>query len=363
MTIIKLGGFFVNNFQSVEALFKPFEMGNLKLSNRIIMAPMTRNFSPNGVPGGDVAAYYRRRAENGVGLILTEGTFINHPDVASEVPAWQEDVPHLYGEEALNGWSEVVNGVHEVGGKIFSQIWHMGARGNVNDYSKQEISELVEAFVQAAVNAKKVGFDGIEIMAAHGFLIDQFFWEKTNSRNDEYGGDIVNRTRFASEVIAACRVAVGPEFPIVLRISQWKYDAYTAKLVETPEQLEHFLTPLVDAGVDIFHASIRRFWEPAFEGSDLNLSGWIKKLTGKPTITVGSVGLDADFLDFFDNGENANGKTTQIEGLIERLERGEFDLIAVGRALLADPDWVNKIRDGRTEELLPFTREALNTLY
>ncbi|MDM5277441.1 NADH:flavin oxidoreductase [Paenibacillus silvae] len=353
----------MNNSQSVEALFKPFEMGNLKLSNRIIMAPMTRNFSPNGVPGEDVAAYYRRRAENGVGLILTEGTFINHPDVASNVPAWQEDVPHLYGEEALNGWSKVVDGVHEVGGKIFSQLWHMGARGNVNDYTKQEISELVEAFVQAAVNAKKVGFDGIEIMASHGFLFDQFFWEKTNSRSDEYGGDILNRTRFASEVIAACRSIVGPDFPITLRISQWKYDDYTAKLVDTPEELAQFLAPLVDAGVDIFHASIRRFWEPAFKGSDLNLSGWIKKLTGKPTISVGSVGLDADFLDFFDNGENANGKANKMGDLIERLEREEFDLIAVGRALLADPDWVNKIREGRTEDLLPFTREALSTLY
>ncbi|MEC1604580.1 NADH:flavin oxidoreductase [Bacillus halotolerans] len=354
----------MNNFQSVEALFKPFEMGNLKLSNRILMAPMTRNFSPNGVPGEDVAAYYRRRAENGVGLIVTEGMFINHPDVASEVPAWQEDVPHLYGEEALNGWSKVVDGVHEAGGKIFSQLWHMGARGNANDYSKQEILELVEAFAQAAADAKKVGFDGIEIMAAHGFLIDQFFWEKTNARTDEYGGDIVKRTRFAREAIAACRRVVGPDFPISLRISQWKYDFYTAKLVETPEELKRFLTPLVDAGVDIFHASIRRFWEPAFEGSELNLSGWIKKLTGKPTITVGSVGLDgADFVDFFATGEEANGKANKMGNLIERLEREEFDLIAVGRALLADPDWVNKIRDGRTEELIPFTREAIETLY
>ncbi|QUL53472.1 NADH:flavin oxidoreductase [Paenibacillus tritici] len=345
--------------QSVEALFKPFEMGNLKLSNRIMMAPMTRNFSPNGVPGEDVAAYYRRRAENGVGLIVTEGTFINHRDVVSD----QENVPHIYGEDALNGWSRVVDGVHEAGGKIFSQIWHMGARGNVNDYSKQEITELIEAFEQAAANAKKVGFDGIELMAAHGFLIDQFFWEKTNTRTDEYGDDLVARTRFASEVIAACRRAVGPEFPIVLRISQWKYDAYTAKLVETPEQLKRFLTPLVDAGVDIFHASIRRFWEPAFAGSELNLSGWIKKLTGKPTITVGSVGLEgADFVDFFATGEEANGKANMGD-LIERLDHEEFDLIAVGRALLADPDWVNKIRDGRTEDLLPFTREALSILY
>ncbi|KWX87470.1 1,2-oxophytodienoate reductase, partial [Paenibacillus riograndensis] len=189
----------MNNFQSVEALFRPFEMGNLKLSNRIMMEPMTRNYSPNGVPGEDVAAYYRRRAENGVGLIVTEGTLINHRDAVSN----QENVPHLYGADALNGWSKVVEGVHEAGGKFFSQMWHMGARGNVNDYSRWEITELVAAFEQSATNAKKVGFDGIEIMAAHGFLIDQFFWEKTNMRTDEYGGDMVKRTRFASEVIQA----------------------------------------------------------------------------------------------------------------------------------------------------------------
>ncbi|MGZ0041339.1 NADH:flavin oxidoreductase [Paenibacillus ottowii] len=350
----------MKHFQSVESLFKPFEMGSLKLPNRIMMAPMTRNSSPNGVPGENVAAYYRRRAENGVGLIVTEGTFIDHRDAVSD----QENVPHLYGENALNAWSKVVDEVHEAGGKIFSQIWHMGSRGNVNDYSRQDISELVKAFAQAAANAKKVGFDGIEIMAAHGFLIDQFFWDKTNTRNDEYGGDIVNRTRFAGEVIAACRRVVGSDFPIALRISQWKYNFYTAKLVETPEQLKLFLTPLVDAGVDIFHASTRRFWEPAFEGSELNLSGWIKKLSGKPTITVGSVGLEgADFVEFFATGEHANGKVTTISALIERLEGGEFDLIAVGRALLADPEWVIKIRDGRTDELLPFTRETIDTLY
>ncbi|MFP3886091.1 12-oxophytodienoate reductase, partial [Priestia filamentosa] len=122
--------------------------------------------------------------------------------------------------------------------------------------------------------------------------------------------------------------------------------------------------PLVDAGVDIFHASTRRFWEPEFEGSELNLSGWIKKLTGKPTITVGSVGLEgADFLDYFANGEQANGGDTKMGALMERLEREEFDLVAVGRALLSDPNWVNKIREGRTEELIPFTREAIETLY
>ncbi|GMA62007.1 NADH:flavin oxidoreductase [Alicyclobacillus fastidiosus] len=346
----------MNSSQSIRALFQPFAIGNVSLANRIVMAPMTRQFSPDGVPGSDVAAYYRRRAENGVGLIVTEGTVINHPDSSNQM-----NVPHFYGETALQGWENIVDTVHAAGGRIVPQIWHMGARGNVNDYSQSEITEIVEAFAQAASDARRLGFDGIELHGAHGYLIDQFFWEKTNSRTDHYGGDMIARTRFATEVIEACRRAVGPEFPIVLRFSQWKSSSYTAKLAETPAQLERFLAPLVDAGVDVFHCSTRRFWEPEFEGSDLNLAGWTKKLTGKPTITVGSVGLDGDFMSLFTEGKGA--ENAKIDGLIERLEREEFDLVAVGRALLVDPTWANKIREGRTDELIPFTSEAVKTLY
>jgi 2,4-dienoyl-CoA reductase-like NADH-dependent reductase (Old Yellow Enzyme family) len=346
----------MNNIQSVQALFKSFSIGNMTLSNRIVMAPMTRQFSPDGVPGLDVASYYRRRAENGVGLIVTEGTVINHPDSSNQV-----NVPHIYGEAALEGWANVVAAVHEAGGRIIPQIWHMGARGNVGDYSESEIAAIVQAFAQAAFEAKRLGFDGIELHGAHGYLIDQFFWKKTNSRTDRFGGDMVARTRFAVEVIEACRRAVGRDFPIVLRFSQWKADNYTAKLAETPALLEQFLAPLVDAGVDIFHCSTRRFWEPEFEGSDLNLAGWTKKLTGKPTITVGSVGLDGDFTSLFTEGKGASNDN--IDGLIERLEREEFDLVAVGRALLVDPAWANKIRDGRTGELIPFRSEAVKTLH
>ncbi|XOK59678.1 NADH:flavin oxidoreductase [Paenibacillus elgii] len=346
----------MSNSQSVQALFEPFVTGKMTLSNRIVMAPMTRQFSPDGVPGSDVAAYYRRRAENGVGLIVTEGTVINHPDASN-----QGNVPHFYGEAALNGWANVVTEVHAAGGRIIPQIWHMGARGHVGDYSESEIAALVQGFAQAASEAKRLGFDGIELHGAHGYLIDQFFWEKTNTRTDSYGGDMVARTRFAVEVIEACRRAVGPEFPIVFRFSQWKASDYTAKLAETPELLKQFLAPLVDAGVDIFHCSTRRFWEPEFEGSDLNLAGWTKKLTGKPTITVGSVGLDEDFMTLFTEGKGANH--SNIDGLIERLERQEFDLVAVGRALLVDPAWANKIREGRTAELVPFTSEAVKTLF
>jgi 2,4-dienoyl-CoA reductase-like NADH-dependent reductase (Old Yellow Enzyme family) len=346
----------MNHTQSVESLFQSFELGNLKLSSRIVMAPMTRQFSPDGVPGANVAAYYRRRAENGVGLIVTEGTIINHPDASN-----QANVPHFYGEAALNGWANVVSEVHAAGGKIIPQIWHMGARGQVGDYSEAEIADIVQAFAQAAAEAKRLGFDGIELHGAHGYLIDQFFWEKTNQRTDRYGGDMLARTRFAVEVIEACRQAVGPEFPIVLRLSQWKSTEYTAKLAETPELLEQFLAQLVHAGVDIFHCSTRRFWEPEFEGSELNLAGWTKKLTGKPTITVGSVGLDGDFTSLFTEGKGANH--VGVGELIQKIEREEFDLVAIGRALLADPAWAAKIRDGRTDELIPFTAEALKTLH
>lgn len=342
--------------ESLQPLFRPFTLGNLTLSNRTVMAPMTRNLSPKGVPGADVAAYYRRRAENHVGLIVTEGTVVNHVDASD-----QESVPHFYGEEALNGWARVVAEVHEAGGKIIPQIWHMGSRGNVNEYSESEIKDIVAAFADAASEAKRLGFDGIEIHGAHGYLIDQFFWEKTNTRTDSYGGSMIARTRFAEEVVKACRRAVGPDFLIVLRISQWKASDYTAKLAKTPEELQQFLAPLVEAGVDIFHCSTRRFWEPEFEGSDLNLAGWVKKLTGKPTITVGSVGLDSDFMSFFTEGKGAGNAS--IESLMGKLDNQEFDLVAIGRALLVDPAWVSKIQEGRTGELIPFSPEALKTLY
>lgn len=365
--------------KTTAALFQPFENGRLKLENRIVMAPMTRTFSPNGIPGPNVAGYYRRRAENAVGLIITEGTVINHPAAAAD-----HGVPHFYGQEALEGWSRVVREVHEAGGKIAPQIWHTGTArdrkkfpdSNIDSIGPsglsltgepvsepltvEEIRGLVQAYAQAASDAKRIGFDAVEIHGAHGYLIDQFFWDVTNKRTDEYGGDLVGRTRFAVEVIEAVRAAVGPEFPIIFRFSQWKPVNYGAKLAESPEELERFLAPLSAAGVDIFHASTRRFWEAEFEGSDLNLAGWTRKLTGKPAITVGSVGLDSTFTSLFEEGKG--GEAAGLDQLMERLERGEFDLVAVGRALLTDPAWAIKIRDDRTDELQPFTREALATL-
>ncbi|MFD1953179.1 NADH:flavin oxidoreductase [Paenibacillus thailandensis] len=364
---------------SVQPLFTPLSIGKLTLPNRIVMAPMTRSFSPNGMPGPDVAQYYRRRAENGVGLIITEGTVIDHPSSADD-----PNVPQFYGP-ALEGWSSVVEQVHAAGGLIFPQLWHVGMVRKVGNppnpeslpigpsgidlsgnqvtapMSEADILSVIEAFSQAAADAKLLGFDGVEIHGAHGYLVDQFFWKRTNRRTDRYGGNSMEgRTRLAVEIIRAVRGAVGPNFPISLRISQWKTSNYTAKLVETPEELASFLEPITVAGVDIYHCSTRRFWEPEFEGSDLNLAGWVKSLTGRPTITVGSVGLNEEFMRSFAPGQVT--EVTRIDGLIERLERNEFDLVAVGRSLLADPEWAMKIRKGRFDDLKPFTVEALRTL-
>lgn len=362
---------------SLDALFKPFEFKSLKLPNRVVMAPMTRSFSPGGVPTAEVAAYYRRRAEGQVGLIITEGT-----GVARDASLNDANVPRFHGEKELAAWKVVVDEVHAAGGLIAPQLWHVGAAkgkdvlGKIDSPSglskkggnpftepmtDAEVADTIAAFASAAANAKHLGFDSIELHAAHGYLIDQFFWEGTNVRGDGFGGPTIGeRSTFAAEILKAVRAAVGPDYPVIIRLSQWKQQDYAVKNAETPKELEAWLQPLADAGADIFHCSQRRFWEPEFEGSDLNFAGWTKKLTGAPTITVGSVGLSGEFIAAF-GGEGS--QPASIDGLLERLERGEFDLVGVGRALLQDPEWVLKIRDGRTDELKAFEREAMSTLY
>src|ERR1035441_6357459 len=306
---------------STAPLFRPFSVKDLVLPNRIVMAPMTRSKSPAGIPGPNVADYYRRRAEGGVGLIVTEGTYVPHPG-AGVYP----DVPHFYGEQSLAGWKRVVEEVHRVGGKIFPQLWHVGlvpaydgtfrpdavgpsgfakpGQKVPEPMTQRDIDNVIRAFGEAARSARQLGFDGVEIHGAHGYLLDQFFWEGTNQRTDGYGGDLVARTRFGVEVIREVRSQVGPEFPVCLRFSQWKLQDYNAKLARSPAELERFLAPLSTAGVDLFHCSQRRYWEPEFEGSSLNLAGWTKKLTGKPTITVGSITLNEEFTQTFRSADS-----------------------------------------------------------
>jgi 2,4-dienoyl-CoA reductase-like NADH-dependent reductase (Old Yellow Enzyme family) len=346
------------------------------------MAPMTRQRSPGGVPGPDVAAYYARRAQGGVGLIITEGTVIDHPAANGYA-----HVPHFFGEAALSGWRAVRQAVHAAGGKIFPQLWHVGVvrrpglapHPEVGGYgpsgiakpggrvvctamSEADIAEVIASFARSAAYAKELGFDGVELHGAHGYLIDQFFWAGLNQREDAYGGSLERRVRFGADVVRAVRSAVGPDFPICLRYSQWKQQDYGAKLAQTPAELARFLAPLVDAGVDIFHCSTRRYWLPEFEGDTLNLAGWTKRLTGKPTITVGSIGLDTEFVTERSLADFNAGKATGIDELLARLDRAEFDLAAIGRALIADASWPSKVREGRSAEVQGFSKDMLAEL-
>ncbi|MET9127887.1 NADH:flavin oxidoreductase [Streptomyces sp. NPDC004528] len=365
--------------RAAEILSRPVSLNGLTVPNRIVMAPMTRQFSPGGVPGEDVVGYYARRAAAGVGLIVTEGTYVGHDS------AGQSDrVPRFHGEEQLAGWTKVADAVHAAGGTIVPQLWHIGmvreagqppyadapavgpsglttegAEVTGRAMTQQDLDDVIEAFAKAAADAERIGFDGVELHGAHGYLLDQFLWSGTNRRTDAYGGDPVARARFSAEITAAVRAAVSPDFPVLFRYSQWKQQAYDARLAETPEELEAILAPLAEAGVDVFHASTRRYWLPEFDGSDLNLAGWTKKLTGKPAISVGSVGLDGEFLKAF-QGEGSSVRG--IDDLLDRLERDEFDLVAVGRALLQDPEWAAKVLAGRFDELKPYDAAALRTL-
>jgi len=359
----------------IASLFSPFATNGLHVPNRIVMAPMGRYFSPGGVPGADVAKYYRRRAEGGVGLIITEGTYSAHPSAGDAL-----NCPRCHGERALAGWKQVVDQVHEAGGRIFVQLWHIGQtrRHEPGDLSVvllgpsgldgkgvkvgapmtgEQIAGVIAGFAESALAAKQVGFDGIEIHAAHGYLIDQFFWQRTNQRTDKWGGNLEERTRFAVEVVRACRKAVGPDFCISFRFSQWKVDDYDAKLVTSPAELEKLLMPIAKSGVDIFHCSTRRFWEPAFADSELNLAAWTKKITSLPTIAVGSVALDQEFMD-----RSGVARPVPIVNAAKMVERGEVDLIAIGRPLIADANWSKKVQAGATDELLPFVNSMRETL-
>jgi 2,4-dienoyl-CoA reductase-like NADH-dependent reductase (Old Yellow Enzyme family) len=366
----------------VEPLFQPLRIKSLQLPNRIVMAPMTRAFSPHGIPGEDVAAYYSRRAHGGVGLILSEGTVIERPASRNE-----PGIPFFHGAGALAGWKRVIDEVHAAGGRMGPQLWHVGSVRGMSGWepdapvespsgllapgqprgeamTEAAIADVIAAFARAAADAQRLGFDVVELHGAHGYLIDQFFWEGTNRRQDYFGGaTLPERARFAVEVVKSVRRAVGPDFPVLMRISQFKQQDYAARLAPTPQAMADWLVPLVEAGVDVLHCSQRRFWEPEFPDVDgeagLNFAGWAKKLTGAASISVGSVGLSGDFLSAF-AGESSS--PASLDNLVRRMERGEFDLIAVGRALLNDAAWATKVRTGAVGELRGFTPAALAQL-
>lgn len=373
--------------QSREILFAPFSSRRLTLENRIVMSPMGRAYSPNGRPHADYAGYFSRRVVGGVGLAITGAAAIAH-DLAD----YDGTGPRFFGDDALNGWSGVLDAVHAAGGKLMPQLWHTGMErrsahfgdtlaigpsglsiedidagrdpsGRVMDHD--DIAAVTDAFALAARSALELGFDGVEVHAGHGFLLDQFLWHKTNLRQDGYGGSSEERARFPAEVVAACRRAVGPDFPILVRLSQFKIGAYEAEIAATPQEFGRLLAPIVAAGADILHCSQREAWIPAFSGSPLNLAGWAKRLTGLPSIAVGSIGLGGLFTEE-QAATPGNGlpavSLARLDDVCAMMARGEFDLLAIGRSLLADAEWPRKIREGRDGELKAIDMAALMTL-
>ena len=218
-----------------EALFTPFACKSLKMRNRIVMSPMGRSSAPSGVPIEQAVAYYSGRAAGGAGLVMSEATAIDRPAARNDPNA-----PDFHGP-ALERWREVLDAVHGAGAAMGQQLWHVGAMldarvthdvpyespsglmgadmPNGRAMTEEDIADTITAYGQAAQSARDGGWDMIEVHGGHSYLIDQFFWAVTNRRDDRYGGTLVERTRFAVEVLGAIRAAVGPDLAISLRIS------------------------------------------------------------------------------------------------------------------------------------------------
>lgn len=372
-----------------EVLFTPLTVRNVTFRNRIAMSPMTRGFCPNGTPGENVVAYYRRRAEGGVGLIVTEGIAVDHPAALGDAGLGENNIPVLAGDGPIAGWRAVVDAVHAAGAKIVPQLWHQGAMrkpgtgphpdvpsvspsgiwgplgrmtsidpGSIpadprigEPMSDEDIEDAIQAFVRCAENAMKAGFDGIALHGGHGYLIDNFLWKETNQRNDRWGGDRTRRSEFAAEIVRRIRAVIGEDLPIFFRFSQWRQQDFRSTLADSPEELGEVLRPLAEAGVDVFDASVRYYNSPAFKGYPENLAGWAKRLTGKLSMAVGGIGINQGMYD----RDKPVQAVVDYAPLLERFGRGEFDLIAVGRAMIGDPNWAEKFRAGQEPE--PYRKE------
>jgi 2,4-dienoyl-CoA reductase-like NADH-dependent reductase (Old Yellow Enzyme family) len=358
----------------ITPLLQPLRIRGLELRNRFVMPGMQRYWCADGAPDHRLREYYRRRVLGGASLVISESCAVDHPS-ATKNPVFARISPGT-----RDAWRACAAGVHEAGGAMFLQLWHQGAVNYGGDAdsnpafvalspsglahpgepsgraaTEAELGSIKRAFVQGAVDAAEIGADGVELHAAHGFLLDQFLWPGTNLRTDRYGGPaITGRAAFVAEVAQAVREAAGPDFVISVRISQWKESDYDARIVQEPGELGQLVAMLRAAGADIFHVSTRRFWKPEWDGSDLGLAGWVKSFTDAAVIAVGSVGLDIDVMASLNGHEARQTGASRIGELQRRFQRGDFDLISVGRSQIGDPQWVTKMTEHRVSDIRAF---------
>ena len=365
----------------LDALFTPLKIRNLTLRNRFVMPGMQRGFMDDGAPTPRMVEYMRRCAAGGPGLIISESTSPDHPS------AYWQPVMGRMEPATSSAWREVVDAVHAGGAGFLLQIWHPGAmrkvaedhplssypalspsgliqggRPNGRAMTRRDLQELKLAYVEAARHAQSLGFDGVEVHSAHGYLLDQFLWAETNRREDEYGGDsLAARARYSVEIAAAIREAVGESFVISYRFSQFKEVDYGARIASSPEDLQPMLKLLRSAGVDLFNVSSRRCRKPEWPErahSSYTIAEWVKSMTDAPVMTCGSVGVNVEmFANLFDDEEPTQQSVERdLDFLGERVARGTLDLVGVGRMHIANNDFVNKVRAGRFADLALFNK-------
>jgi N-ethylmaleimide reductase len=345
-------------------LLDSFKLNNLlTLKNRIVMAPMTRlKADDHYVPTASMAEYYARRAD--AGLIVTEGTVI------APNGRGYNNVPGLFNEAQIEGWRHVTEAVHFNKGLIFAQIWHVGrvshpslqhgelpisasetmmsgriARtenltfGQSRAATLAEIEELIQAYANAATNAIKAGFDGIEIHGANGYLVDQFLHYDTNKRIDEYGGNSENMARFAIDIVKACGEAIGYE-RVGIRLSPAAYLNEITQDRRDADVFAYLLSQLNYLPIAYVHTGNFNDAVIYAELNNMTMSGFIRTHYKGFVIGCGSYTFEA--------AEHA-------------VSSGEFDLIALGRPFIANPDLVSMLH--AKEELRPYDVSLLQTLY
>lgn len=366
-----------------DALFAPLKIRTLTLRNRFVMPAMQRGFMDDGAPTQQMVDYLRRCAAGGVGLVICESTSPDHPS------AYWQPVMGRIDAGTLHAWQKVIDAVHAEGAAIFIQLWHPGAmrkvaaghplaqlpalspsgliqadRGNGRAMTHSDLAELKASYVRAAQDALRLGADGVELHAAHGYLMDQFLWAETNQRADEYGGAaLAQRARYPAEVAAAMRDAIGPELVLSCRFSQFKEVDYGATIARDPEDLGAMIRLLHAAGVDMFNVSSRRFQKAEWPGSahpDWSIAEWTRSFTDAAVMTTGSVGLNVEmFANLFDDQEPTELSIRRdLQDLAARVARRTLDLVGVGRMHIANNDFVNKVRSGRLEELALFNKHV-----
>jgi len=355
-------------------LFAPLTIRSVTLRNRLVMPAMQIGFTENCGPSLRTVDYLRGRAEGGAGLIFSESCAPDHPS-----SYWQPAFC-VMNAETRGRWAQLCDAVKGAGAVFAIQLWHPGGqrrplegfahadaetlspsgllaagREGGRAMTADEMDDLAAAYVRAAEDAMAIGADGVEVHAAHGYLMDQFLWAETNIRTDGHGGaQIEDRARYPLRIATALRDTIGPDALLSFRFSQFKEVDYGARVFLTPAELDRFSVLARAAGIDMLNVSSRRFAKPEWPDRDpaLGIAGWTRKLSGLPVMTTGSIGLSKDmFADLFDNEDPALAIAADLTELVRRFEAGEFDLVGVGRMHIANADFVNKVRDGRLDEL------------